>query len=80
MRIEAANATLGATIDDVDVRHIDDGTFARIEAAWFEYGVLVFRGQQLDDESQIRFSERFGALERLLTTSIEGARPESFKN
>jgi len=78
MRIEAANATLGATIDDVDVRHIDDGTFARIEAAWFEYGVLVFRGQQLDDESQIRFSERFGALERLLTTSIEGARPEIF--
>ena len=78
MRIEAVNATLGAIVDAVDVRDIEDKTFAEIEAAWFEYGVLVFRGQKFDDESQIRFSERFGVLERLLTTSIEGARPEIF--
>ena len=65
MRIEPVDATLGAIVDDVDVRDIDDETFARIEAAWFDYGVLVFRGQDLDDESQIEFSERFGPLERL---------------
>ncbi len=78
MRIEPVDATLGAIVDDVDVRDIDDETFARIEAAWFDYGVLVFRGQDLDDESQIEFSERFGPLGRLLITSIEGARPEIF--
>ena len=78
MRIEAADATLGAVVQDVDVRDLDDIGFAEIQAAWFEYGVLAFKGQQLDDDSQIAFSERFGALERLLTSSIKGARPEIF--
>ncbi|HEY1935147.1 MAG TPA: TauD/TfdA family dioxygenase [Acetobacteraceae bacterium] len=42
---------------------MDDAAFAEIRAALDEYSVLVFRDQSLDDERQIAFSRRFGALE-----------------
>jgi len=53
-----------ARIDGVDItRELDDRTSAEIRAAFEEHSVLVFRGQALDDESQIAFSRRFGSLE-----------------
>lgn len=78
MKIEPTSATLGALVTDVDLRHISDSEFAQIEAAWHEHAVLAFRGQNLDDESHIVFSRRFGTLERLVAESIEGANPEIF--
>ena len=41
----------------------DEAGFARIRAAFEHRSVLVFRDQDIDVERQIRFSERFGALE-----------------
>lgn len=41
----------------------DDATFERIRDAFERYSVLVFRDQDIDDERQVRFSARFGALE-----------------
>jgi alpha-ketoglutarate-dependent 2,4-dichlorophenoxyacetate dioxygenase len=53
-----------ARIDGVDIRQpIDEVTWAEIRGAFDEHSVLVFRGQPLDDEAQIAFSRRFGALE-----------------
>jgi alpha-ketoglutarate-dependent 2,4-dichlorophenoxyacetate dioxygenase len=53
-----------ARIDGADIaRPVDDRTWADIRAAFEEHSVLVFRGQSLDDESQIAFSRRFGGLE-----------------
>ena len=53
-----------ARIDGVDItRELDPRTWAEIRAAFEEHSVLVFRGQALDDESQIVFSRRFGSLE-----------------
>ncbi len=55
---------LAARIDGVDItRELDARTWAEIRAAFEEHSVLVFRGQALDDESQIAFSRRFGNLE-----------------
>jgi alpha-ketoglutarate-dependent 2,4-dichlorophenoxyacetate dioxygenase len=42
---------------------MDDATFAEIRAALDEHSVLVFHGQNLDDERQVAFSRRFGPLE-----------------
>lgn len=54
----------GAEITDVDLsRPLDDATFAAIEDAFETYSVLVFPGQDLDDDCQIAFSRRFGELE-----------------
>src|SRR5262245_29929047 len=53
-----------AQIDGIDItRPVDDATWAEIRAAFEEHSVLVFRGQTLDDDTQIAFSRRFGGLE-----------------
>ena len=53
-----------AQIDGADItRALDERTWGEIRAAFEEHSVLVFRGQALDDESQIAFSRRFGNLE-----------------
>ena len=53
----------GAEIVGIDVKRVDDATFAEIVAAFEEYSVLLFRGQSLGDDEQIAFSRRFGPLE-----------------
>jgi len=61
-----------ARIDGADIsRPLDGETWAAIRAAFEEHSVLVFRGQPLDDESQISFSLRFGDLE--ITRSMNPA-------
>ena len=53
-----------ARIDGVDItRPLDDATWAEVRAAFDEHSVLLFRGAGLDDETQVAFSLRFGALE-----------------
>src|SRR5258706_2283992 len=53
-----------ARMDGADItRVLDERTWAEIRAVFEEHSVLVFRGQLLDDEAQIAFSRRFGALE-----------------
>ncbi len=51
-------------VTGLDLRDaMDSALLAKLTAALDTYGVLVFRAQSLDDESQIRFSELFGPLE-----------------
>ena len=53
-----------AQIDGADIaRPVDDATWRDIRAAFEEHSVLLFRGQPLNDEQQIAFSQRFGGLE-----------------
>ena len=79
MEIVPSEATLGASIYGVNLHQLDDRTGKRIIEAWHEYGVLAFPEQHLDDAAHITFSRRFGPLERLLTTAIEGTKPEIFR-
>jgi alpha-ketoglutarate-dependent 2,4-dichlorophenoxyacetate dioxygenase len=61
-----------AEVGSVDVgQPIDDAVWKTIRAALDEHSVLVFRGQRLDDERQIAFSQRFGPLE--MTRSMNPA-------
>jgi alpha-ketoglutarate-dependent taurine dioxygenase len=54
---------IGAEIHGVDLRaELDDAVFAEINAALLRFKALVFRGQHLDDEQQLRFAARFGPL------------------
>ena len=36
------NATLGATITDIDLASLDDASWRFVEDAFIEYGVLIF--------------------------------------
>ena len=56
--------SFAARIDGADIsRPLDDTTWAAIRAAFDEHSVLLFRSAGLDDETQVAFSQRFGALE-----------------
>src|ERR1700730_5880068 len=54
---------VGAEIQEVDLRTIDDDDFASIYRVWLDHPVLLFRGQNLTDEDLIAFSRRFGELD-----------------
>ena len=60
---QPSGAPLGARIDGVDLRQLDDETFAAIHRAWLAHQVLLFPGQQLTDAELIAFSRRFGELD-----------------
>jgi taurine dioxygenase len=51
-------------------RALDDLTFAQIRDAFYMHEVLYFRGQEISDEDQIRFSSRFGTLRKLKLTNV----------
>ncbi len=58
-----AGKTFGATVTGIDLRSLDDATFAAIHAAFLDYGLLVFPGQDLDEQASADFGRRFGELE-----------------
>lgn len=67
---------LGAEITGVDISSdIGDDVFADIRALFEAHGVLYFPGQPMDDERQVAFSERFGPLERTVSTNPMGGSP-----
>jgi taurine dioxygenase len=58
---------VGAMVSGVDLSQpLDDTTFAAIERAWHEHGVLLFREQTLDDLQEVAFAQRFGELAETL--------------
>jgi taurine dioxygenase len=63
IQVVPTDAALAAEVRGVDLRRIDDGGFAAIHRAWLEHLVLLFRGQDLDDDHLTAFSRRFGDLD-----------------
>jgi alpha-ketoglutarate-dependent taurine dioxygenase len=65
LNVEPLSPVLGAAVTGLDLRVPLDGRTKRaVYEAFVRYHVLCFRGQQLDPEQQITFSEQFGTLER----------------
>ena len=68
MEIVLLSPALGAEIRGVDAgRPLDDAMFRRIEDAWHQHLIILLRGQELDEDSQVRFAERFGPLSPIHT-------------
>ena len=67
--ITPISQALGAEVRGLDLREtLAPETIAELVDAWHEHIVLVFRGQDLDEDDQLRFARRFG-------TPGERARP-----
>ena len=61
MKIEKLTESLGARLTDIDLTQtIDDAAFQQIRQAWLDHLVLVFPGQTLAEEDQLRFTRLFG--------------------
>lgn len=59
--VEPLSDAIGARITGIDLREdMDDAAFQAVHQAWIDYQVLVFPGQELGEEDQIRFTKRFG--------------------
>ena len=64
LSIRKLSAGIGAEIGGVDLtKPLDDSTFAKIEQAWQEHVILLFRGQKLTHQQHIAFSRCFGELD-----------------
>ncbi len=61
--IKPLDATFGAVVTGVKLAALDDATWRDLYAAWLEYALLIFPGQNLSRDEQIAFAERFGPLE-----------------
>ena len=68
METIALSPALGAEIRGVDASLLlPNGQFEKILEAWHEHLVIVLRGQDLDEDAQVRFAERFGELSPIHT-------------
>jgi alpha-ketoglutarate-dependent 2,4-dichlorophenoxyacetate dioxygenase len=74
LRTRPLQSGFGVEILGVDVRRLDEATFAEIVEAFEEHSVLLFRGQEIGDEEQIAFSRRFGPLETTIRTIASQSR------
>ena len=64
MKILSTEGGLGAEVQNIDLRDLNDAAFDAIHRAWLDHLVLLFRGQQLTDRALIAFSQRFGELDQ----------------
>src|SRR5215510_1972078 len=62
MKVRRLAPQIGAEIEGVDVKTLDDAGFAAIYQAWLDYNVVVVPGQQLEIEDFLRSSRRFGVV------------------
>src|SRR5438874_1660734 len=64
IEIIPTGAALGAEIRGIDLAQpLDDATFAAIDRAYNEHGVIFFRDQRLTPPQQVAFTRRFGEIE-----------------
>lgn len=64
VQVVPSEAALGAEIHGIDLRSIDDATFAQLYQAWLDHSVVLLRDQHLSDSDLIAFSRRFGVLDQ----------------
>ncbi len=71
---------VGAEIVGVDLsQDLNDEAFGAVRDAFYEHSVVVFRNQKIPEEQQIRFSRRFGELEKhVLSQYLHPRHPELF--
>jgi taurine dioxygenase len=63
IEVRRLGSQIGAEIHGIDVKTLDDASFAVIYRAWLDSNVLVVRGQDLEIEDFLRYSRRFGLVQ-----------------
>ena len=62
VEIRLLGSQIGVEVTGVDVKTLDEASFAPIYQAWLDYNVMVVRGQQLEIQDFLRYSRRFGSV------------------
>jgi taurine dioxygenase len=75
-KVRPLTPAIGAEIIGLDLRHrVDEAVFSRILDTWHKHCVLLFRDQNLTEEEQVAFAERFGPLARIHTGKFATRNP-----
>ncbi|EXJ56253.1 uncharacterized protein A1O5_12709 [Cladophialophora psammophila CBS 110553] len=78
LRITPLHKTFIAQVEGVDwTAPISDAIIAEIQKAIDKYGVLVFRKANIDNETQVALTGRFGKLDFMPTVHIKGRFPHT---
>src|SRR5262249_22223913 len=59
-KVIPAQAPLGAEVEGIDLKTLDDATFEALHAAWLHNVLLVFRNQSLAAGDLVNLVHRFG--------------------
>lgn len=59
-QIVPAAGALGAQINGIQLKDVDDATFEALHDVWLENALLVFRNQAMDAQDLVRLVKRFG--------------------
>jgi taurine dioxygenase len=62
MEIRRLGQQIGTEIRGVDVKTLDDASFAAMYSAWLDGNILVVRDQELEIDDFLRYSRRFGVV------------------
>ena len=60
IKVQRLGPQIGAEIQGVDVKALDDAAFGEIYRAWLDANVVVVPGQELQIEDFLTYSRRFG--------------------
>ena len=63
MQVRLLGEQIGAEINGVDVKTIDDAVFGEIYRTWLDCNVICVRGQDLQIGDYLAYSRRFGVLD-----------------
>jgi len=63
MEVRRLGSQIGAEVNGVDVRTLDDAGFAAIYRAWLDNNVICVRGQDLQLGDFLQYSRRFGIID-----------------
>ncbi|GAA4329818.1 TauD/TfdA family dioxygenase [Pigmentiphaga soli] len=62
MRIERADAGIGAIVSDIDLNRLGEEEWAQVYRTWLDAKVMAVRGQHFDIEQFLGLGRRFGRL------------------
>ena len=65
------DAPFGVQVIGADLsKDLDEATAKAIHDAWIQHGILLFRGENQDDQAQMRLSSIFGEMEAAATADL----------
>lgn len=65
--VRPLDASFGAVVTGLRLADLGDDAFSDLYDAWLQHALLIFPDQHLSNDEQVRFAQRFGALEFDLT-------------
>ncbi|MGE0304390.1 MAG: TauD/TfdA dioxygenase family protein [Acidimicrobiia bacterium] len=75
--VKRISGALGAEVDGVQLRDLDDDTWAQLRKLWLQHLVLFFPEQHLTPAEHVAFARRFGDIEiHPFGTKLDAEHPE----